>query len=184
MDFFDVIYARKSVRTYLNRSVPDDKLDAIVTAGTMAPCKSALRFTVISNKDMLDKFAEEGRLYLLASGIKPLEQAAANPNFKLFDGAPVMILISSPHANAKIAELINISSANCALENMLLATTALGLGGCYKVAPIYAFSRPELKAAVGLDLDDDVVGSLVLGYTDDTSPHPPRKPATNIRYRK
>jgi nitroreductase len=61
MDVLDAIRIRKSVRTYLNKTVEKEKLDAILEAGRLAPSASnrqEWRFVVVSNDETKRKIAE------------------------------------------------------------------------------------------------------------------------------
>ena len=53
MNFLDVIFSRKSVRSFQDKKIPDDLLEQILEAGRLAPSwqnKQCWQFIVIKNK--------------------------------------------------------------------------------------------------------------------------------------
>ena len=153
MDFFDVINNRKSVRAYYPKPVADEFLDKIVAAGNAAACANTtkLQFTVITNKNLLASFNAAGIHLMLNSGIKTFIENAQKPGYNVFDGAPVLITVSAPHHDHPLMTAMNVASANCAVQNMLNAATALGLGGCYKALALLGFTQVSVKQACPFD---------------------------------
>jgi nitroreductase len=62
---------------------------------------------------------------------------------------------------AKVPEIEQLIAVGAAVENLLLAANALGVGVMWKTGP--AAYSPKVKAAVGLAADDHVVAILHLG---------------------
>ncbi len=58
-----------------------------------------------------------------------------------------------------------------ATQNACLAATALGYGSMWRTGP--NAGNPHVKAALGLDAEDDIVAFLYLGRVD---PERPREP--------
>ncbi len=122
----EVIKRRRSIRKFKPKQIPDEYLQEILECAILAPNarnQQKWHFTVIQNKETLDKMAnimEEG---MLKSGIDFLAQRAKDPNFNPFWNAPTVILITADKT-ARFAEI------DCALaaENILIAAESLGLG--------------------------------------------------------
>jgi len=122
----EVIKRRRSIRKFKPKQIPDEYLQEILECAILAPNarnQQKWYFTVIQNKETLDKMAnimEEG---MLKSGIDFLAQRAKDPNFNPFWNAPTVILITADKT-ARFAEI------DCALaaENILIAAESLGLG--------------------------------------------------------
>ena len=111
------IFNRRSVRKYENREIPADKFNDLFEAAMAAPsavAKDPWHFLLIRNRKTLD------------SMVKIL------PNGQMLRQAPAAVIvcgdISKTHANEVSYMLQDLSAA---VENLLLAATALGLGSCW-----------------------------------------------------
>ncbi len=106
-----------------------------------------------------------------------------------FTSAPLLILacltikemISFPDEKRQQCERdLAVQSLAAAVQNMLLALEAEGLGACWYCAPIFC------KAAVQktLKIPDEVEpqGLLTVGYPDENPKMPNRKPLKDIAY--
>jgi nitroreductase len=108
MDTLNAIKKRRSVRDFTGDPIPLEDIETIVDAGRLAASgnnKQPWDFVVVTNKEI----------------IQPLSKAAA----------------WSANASAMIAVVMDPSSkywledGSAAIENMLLAATALGYGSCW-----------------------------------------------------
>ena len=55
---------------------------------------------------------------------------------KTYGGAPIVIVVLTDMADTPDLRKANIESASAAMENLLLAATALGLGTCWMTGPL------------------------------------------------
>lgn len=112
MELFDAIRSRRSVRKFVPQPVARAALDQIVQAGIEAPsgCNAQLRhFVVVDEPAVIDQ-------------LRPVSTALAT--------APaVIVLLIEPKATPYGEYFVQDASA--AMENMLLAATALGLAACW-----------------------------------------------------
>lgn len=179
----ETIKTRKSVRSYLDKAVEPEKVKAIAEAGNMSAKAAKLSFYAITNPATLREVAETAKEMMKNSGNDFLAMRAGTPGFDPIYNAPAIVVVTAASSMPGFGNEINIASAGCAGENMLLAATALGLGSCYTVSPTLAFANPTLRAKVGMGEDESPICVIVFGYTDDTKPHAPRpeNPA-NIKY--
>jgi nitroreductase len=178
---YELIQNRRSIRQYKTTPVPHKVLLRILEAGTWAPSGKNLqnwRFVILQN-DARQAYLE----YSQASwqSIRPLLEKRLKPNLYAFTerffytlgNAPVVILAySKPHPEEH--PQTTIGSVYMAVQNMLLAAQAEGLGTCPMGAPL------EVKEAVNafLDIDPtqyDLVCGLTLGYPDHAPPAAPRQ---------
>jgi nitroreductase len=158
MDLTEAIKKRRSIRKYLPRKVENDKLDRVLEAGRLAPSAKNLqewRFVVVR---------DEGRR-------KRLAEAAKGQTF--VGEAPVVIAACATVTDYVMTcgQLTYPIDLAIALEHMVLAAAAEGLGTCW----IGAFYEEEVKKILNIPPEVRVVALLPLGYPDE-SPHPrPRK---------
>ena len=113
----DFIYRRRSVRKYENREIPAEMFNDLFEAAMSAPsavAKDPWHFLLIRDRKALDNI------------VKIL------PNGQMLRQAPAAVVvcgdINKAHANEISYMLQDLSAA---VENLLLAATALGLGSCW-----------------------------------------------------
>jgi nitroreductase len=109
MDTFEAIRKRRSVRSYTGEPIPKGDLEKIVEAGRWAPSgynRQPWDFIVVTNKEMIDNF-------------KIAAQWIVNA------GAVIAVVLDSN------ASKFWLEDGSAAIENMLLASTALGYGSCW-----------------------------------------------------
>jgi nitroreductase len=84
-----------------------------------------------------------------------------------------VLVLASPKTRATYVE-----DGSCALENMMLAAHALGLGSCWIHREREIFASPEGKALLkkwGVSDEYVGVGSISLGYPDGELPAPAKR---------
>lgn len=111
------IFSRRSIRKYLDQQIDEKTITDLLEAAMAAPsavAKDPWHFIVLRKRGTLDKLAE-----LL-------------PNGQMLRQAPLGILVCGDmHKAHDQQESYMLQDLSAAVENMLLAATALGLGGCW-----------------------------------------------------
>ena len=158
------IEGRRSIRSYRTDPVPEEKLEAVVKAGLMAPSamnQQSWHFVVISGKG-----AERYRTYCI-------EKLGRDP----YDGAPAMILVFG-----KKDAIAPVCDGSLAIGNLLLAAKALGLGSCWIHCVNDLFKEEAAAAEWGVPAGYRPVGSVALGFPAGEAPAAkPRKEGTVTR---
>jgi len=166
MDYYKVIKKRRSMRAYENRDVEEDKLKRILEAARIAPSAANIQpwlFIVIRKIEVKQK----------------LKAAYARP---WFWAAPVVIcacgIKSQAWRRSDGKNYLDVDVA-IAMDHLILAATAEGLGTCW----IGAFDPTEVKRILNLSPEIEPIALTPLGYPA-ASPEPkPRKPWEEvIRY--
>lgn len=114
----DNIFARKSVRTYLNKGVEKDKIDKMLRAGMAAPSGKDTRpweFVLVTERASLDSMAE------------------TLPYAKMLAQARYAIVVCGDSARSSYWYL----DCSAAAQNILLAAEAQGLGAVWTAAYPY-----------------------------------------------
>lgn len=151
MDIFEAIQKRRSIRIYKQKPIPDEIITKILDAGRKAPSAGNIHpeiFIVIREQEIKDKIAS----------------AALNQTF--ISDAPVVIVAcadvekSESRYGMRGRNLYSIQDTAAAVENMLLAAAALGIGTCW----VGAFN--ENKISEILDLPENIrpLAIIPVGY--------------------
>lgn len=173
MDAITALTTRKSVSLLIKPAPSDAEIDILLSTAMRAPDHGRLkpwRFVVIKDKG-LDRLGMALADAALAKdpAISPeeLEKTRTRPH-----RAPLVIAVMAKiDTDAKIPEIEQILSAGAAAQNILLAAHALGYAGIWRSgAPCF---DPNVRAALGGDAKDQIVGFLYLGTARSTAPVKP-----------
>lgn len=167
MDFFDTVRLRRAVRSYTSQPVEESKLKRVFEAARLAPSwknKQPWAFILV---------AEEEKKQALAQALHEENRAK-----EAVTTAPLVVVVC---ANPQVYEQWEgkqyfLVDAAIAMEHLVLAATAVGLGTCW-VSWLY-----EAKVRAVLDIPDHirVLGLTPLGYTEEELPPSPRKELKEI----
>ena len=147
------ILERTSVRSYLDKSIEEDKIEKLLRAGMAAPTavnKQPWHFVVVTDKSLLQKLAK------------------ANPYAEMVARAPLAIVVCGDMTKALDgnAREFWVQDCSAASENILLAATGLGLGSVWTGT----YPSEERCAAVSevLGLPETLIplNTIVIGYPD------------------
>ena len=143
MDFYDVIGTRHSIRSYKPEQIPLPVLERILEAARRSPSatnKQPWRLIIVTDQMIREKIA--------ASGIYG----------SLLSQSPVIIVgVGDPI----VAPNRYIIDTSIALEHVVLAATAEGLGSCW----VCSFEESLVKELLGIPEDKRVVAIIALGYS-------------------
>lgn len=155
MSLLDIILNRASIRRYLKKPVPRDVLMKILEAGRRAPSAMNLQpwhFIVIT-----DQKVKETLSHRRWTGF--LKDAA-------------FIIVGCGEKNKKWSTV----DVTIALQNMVLAAEALGLGSCW----IGDFDESEVKKLLGIPDGLKVIALVSFGYPAERPKPRPKKPLEEI----
>jgi nitroreductase len=172
-DFTELIMSRRSVRKYKEAQIPEESLQAILKTGIYAPNGGNTQmwhFTVLQNQNTLKELNE-----LIAKAfaknadsdnrfIKGAAKVAQSDMYCFYYRAPTLILVSSDVANPNA-----IADCACAVENILLAAHAEGIGSVYINAPTWFDDDPGVRALltkIGVPQNYHVCASAAIGHSD------------------
>ncbi|HEY3383200.1 MAG TPA: nitroreductase family protein [Vicinamibacterales bacterium] len=163
VDFFSLIESRYSVRGYSDRPVEVDKLQQVLRAAQLAPTaanRQPFRLVVL---DTRRHEAELGRLY-------------PQP---WFTEAPLVVGICSVPGEAWIrrdGKNYADVDATIAMDHLILAAAALGLGTCW----VAAFDPKVARDLLHLPDGVEPLAFTPLGYPTDKPGEKPRKPLADL----
>jgi nitroreductase len=172
-----VIRDRRSVKRFLDRPVPRELLVRLIEAAVWAPnhrLNEPWRFYVLdgASRDRLGEVAREvTRAKMTASGAP-----AAAVERKAIDAAagwasvPALLYVTALIDPDPETNLENYGAACCAVQNLMLAAHATGLGTSWSSGAVAAASG--LRALAGASPDERMVALLRIGYPDLEAPPP------------
>jgi nitroreductase len=169
MQAIEALLRRYSART-LKEPAPDDAaLGLILESATRAADHGRLRpwrFIVIKGEDR----AQLGELladHLCRTKTSVSGQALERERQKAFRAPLLVVVAAIVTPDGKIPAIEQVLSAGAAAQNMLHAALALGFNGVWKTGG--AAYDEHVKAALGLESKDAIVGFLYMG-TDEEGP--------------
>ena len=163
MNVFEAIRKRRSVRGFLDKSIEDEKLSAVLEAGRLAPSaknRQEWRFVVVKNREVRREVAE----------------AANGQNF--VGEAPVVIVacgVTDGYVMSCGQPSYPIDVA-IALDHISLAAVEVGLGTCW----IGAFKEEEVRKILSVPEDVKIVALTPVGYAATDKKIRPRKDLEDI----
>ena len=164
MDVYEIIKARRSVRAYQDKPIPDDVLDRLLWAAQWAPSARNVqpwKFIVVKDANLRKQLGEaaNGQMFV---GQAPVVIAAVglDPDYVMACQVPAYAVDTS-----------------IALDHLTLAAAEEGLGTCW----IGAFSQPKVKEILLVPAGQKVVALMPVGYpADEPPPERSRKPLEEL----
>lgn len=146
----DIIFGRRSIRSYQDKEISDEIVDYLLQAAMAAPsccCKDPWRFIVVREGEILSRIAE---------GL---------PNGKMLPSAKVGIVVCGD-LDAAHDRLLSYMIQDCsaAIENILLAAHAIGLGACWLGVHPREDRINQVKEVCGIPESVIPVAVIALGY--------------------
>lgn len=171
MDVFEAIQGRRSVRRFKPDPIPRETLAKLLEAAQWAPSAGNLQardFIVVEDNEVKIRLAEASwGQYFIAE-------------------APLVIVVcanlrrSASRYGERGRTLYAILDAAAAVENLMLAAYALGLGTCW----IGAFNDQAVKQILGIPDYARPIAIIPVGYPAEKPEAPPRIPLTRITYKE
>lgn len=166
MDFQEVLTKRYSTRSYLSKSVEDEKLNAVLEAARLAPTaanRQPFNLVVIHTEGRKEELR---RIY----------------NREWFTQAPLVICaVGLPEESWTRFDGQNYVTVDVAIamDHLILTAASLGLGTCW----IAAFDPNEAKAILELPDEVEPIIFTPLGYPNDKPKQKERKRLSElVRY--
>ena len=168
MDLFETIATRYSVRGYRPDPVDDETLGRVLEAARRAPTaanRQPFRVIVVHTNGRADELA---RIY----GRPWFTQAPLVLGFVAVPGEAWRRMDDKPYDEV---------DATIAMDHLVLAATALGLGTCW----VAAFDPDAAREVLGLPDDVEPIAFTPLGYPDKASAGTGRRPLEElVRYER
>jgi nitroreductase len=165
LDFYDAVRKRLSIRTYKPDPVPEDVLDRILEAGRLAPSAKNYqpwKFIVVKDPAIRQALVPACR-----------SQGSVGQAPVVICGCAIEEQVWKGMGGYWSAEAVDITIA---LEHMILAAAAEGLGTCW----IGAFLEAEVRKVLAIPDGVKPIALTPLGYAARDHRPQPRKPLSEI----
>ena len=181
-----ICQARKSVRHFSGKEVPEDSIQKIIEIARTSPYASGLMnwdIEVVKSNEVISQMAEcirqkADKISLLVR--EDLRQGFLNysKNFTFFKNAPVIFILTfrvSPVMKAMMgnnaeAEVMQwerdnfTKSISCVAMLVLLAAESLGYGACYMTGPLIA--QNEIMALLKVRPGREIGAVIPIGFKE------------------
>lgn len=165
MEVFEALRTRSSVREYRDEPIPEDKLERLKQAALLAPTSLNLqeeKFCFITDKAVLDRLGREMIAVSRQRGEWDYIERLSQRDWKVFFGAPLLIVIGvNPQNN-----YIDVD-AGIAAQSICLAAKDLGLESVIMAAPDRVLTGPgaeEFNALIKLPRGYRFAIAVAVGY--------------------
>ncbi|HEX7126507.1 MAG TPA: nitroreductase [Thermodesulfobacteriota bacterium] len=176
MDVLDAIRTRRSIAVYCADPVPKGKLRAILEAATWAPNhrhNEPWFFHVVEGEArarLADRLLEAARAD--AGGDKA--RGKVRTTAERIRNTPTVVFVQTFAAATPHDTEENYAAACCAVQNLLLAAHAEGLGAIWRTG--VPCEHPVVKAFLGVPGDAKLVAAVFLGFPAAPAPPQTRRP--------
>ena len=175
----NTIKNRRSIKPGVMNSqkIPNGHIAALLELADWAPNHGNTQpwqFVVYADASKFS--ADHAALYQKSTAVETFNPTTFNNITHLGDNVSHVIIASMKRGDLpKIPPFEEIAAASAAIQNLLIGATALNIASFWSTGGMAL--RPEFKEFLELGEDDNVLGILYLGYTDE---HPEGKRKTPV----
>lgn len=163
MDALDLLLTRESALKLDAPGPSQADLDTMFQSAVRAPDHGRLRpwqFVVIDT-DRRERFGELMAESMRRRDPEVSEEMLQRERAKALRAPVIVVAAAKVQKGHRIAEFEQISSAAAATQNIMLAAHARGFGAMWKTGD--AAYDPEVKVALGLNAEDEIMGFIYVG---------------------
>ena len=166
MDALEAILTRHSIAKVKSDPVPRKVIEKLLLAAVQAPNHYRVRpwrFVVLTGKSR-EALGQVMAQVLKNRNPESPEEGLQKERTKPLC-APLLIAVGvDKPGDQKVLEIENICAVAAAIENLLLAAHAEGLGAMWRTGP--AARDPEVKKFLGFEPGQELLSFIYIGYPD------------------
>jgi nitroreductase len=169
MEVLEAIHQRHSIGKVKPDPIPREVIEKLLSAAVQAPNHHKVqpwRFVVMTGAargKLGDAMAQSLKISKPEATEDDLQRERLKP-----ERAPVVIAVAVDKPNLpKVFEIENVCATAAAVQNLLLAAQALGLGAMWRTGT--AATDPAIKQFLGFEPDQHVIGFVYVGYPQEIS---------------
>lgn len=175
------IRQRRSYRKYTEQPLTQAQIETLLEAATEAPNGMNLKlwhFTAVANKEKLQQLNQAIRKAFSEQNDPRLKERGENENYCCYYHAPLLIIPSNDPSYPWAAQ-----DCACALQNIFLTATSMGLGSCWINQLSQTCNHPLVReelTRLGVPQNHTVYGCAAIGYIDATATLKEKKRPENL----
>ena len=180
MEFIEVLRERRSIRSYQDRPIETDKVQAVIDAAVLAPSavnSQPWEFWVILGRERIEVLSQRAKAWLVERiadepTAAAVRQHLAARDLSLLYHAPALILVATRSLGRQADE-------DCCLAafSLMLGAKNMGIGTCWIGSVRPWFNLATTKTELGIPEPASVVAPVVLGYPTEWPDAHGRNPA-------
>jgi nitroreductase len=167
MELSDAIRSRRSVRKYKSDPIPEQTIKELLELAAWAPSGMNTQpwlFVLVKGNDYLKDLSDRSRAFILAQmedapALKNYRSLLSNPDFNIFYGAPMLVLIFGSK-NA----FTYTNDCSMAALNLMLAAWDRGIGSCWIGFARGYCGAPACMKELNVPEGYELVAPVILGY--------------------
>jgi nitroreductase len=155
MDALDALLTRRSIRRYTDEPVTDEQVETLLRAAMAAPTafnQRSWRFVVVRDPEVRTALSQASKY--------------AGP----LAAAPVAIVVCGDTRAEQHPGIYWVQDCTAALENLLTAANAMGLGAVWIGVHPWADRAAAVREAIGLPDGVEPLASVAVGHPAETKP--------------
>ena len=166
MEIITAIHTRQSTPRVLPEPLPRELIEKLLDAAVQAPNhhrNRPWRFVVLTGqaRERLGEVMAQSLLLRMPDAPENVLEVERKRPLR----APVLIAVGIDKPDGpKIVEIENICAGAAAVQNLLLAAHALGLGAMWRTGA--AATDPAVKAFLGFEPDQHIIAMVYVGYPE------------------
>ncbi len=186
MELLEAIRTRRTIRQFQSRPVPRAELEAILEAASWAPSgfnRQNWRFIVLAGEEKRRLLAEARigfiqRLGEVQQRPAPSVAALTQAFFEYAEVAPVLVAV---YSDVPLSQDVEAGlSVAAAVQNLLLAAHARGLGTCWNTRGLYV--ADAIRRFLNVPESWDLIALIPMGYPAE-SPEPSPRLGDRVSWR-
>lgn len=159
MSLVDTVLSRRSIRRYQKKEIPKHVLNRILEAGRQAP-------SAVNRQP----------LHLIVVTDENIKRELANGLFNRFIKDAPLTIVGCANTNAVLTGKWAVVDTAIALQNMVIAAWAMGVGSCW----IGDFKEDKVKQTLQIPDKWTVVALVSFGYPSEQPKPRTKKPITKL----
>lgn len=168
---------RSSIRSFINKKIDEETIKFLLECGVTAPSSGNMQpweFIVVRDEKIKKKIVECTYFGYFSKG-------GDHQNWILEASIIIVACANQKRTRARYGETGNLSSiidTSAAIENILLAASGIGLGGCW----VGGVNEEKLKEILKIPSEVKPVGILPIGYPKEDVERKHRMESEIIRH--
>ena len=157
------IKSRRSARSFSDKQIKDNELQAVLEAAQYAPTAGAQswQFIIVQKEDLINELSNASKEVAKNHEIEFIRGLANNQDYNTFYNAPTVIIVCGDENPWAVADCA------AATQNILLAAESVGLAACWINFGLFVFSSgrgAKYNELLGVQEGYKPLYSVALGY--------------------